>query len=337
MRVPPYGKYTMRIKDIIDEAISVTQYEGPLVAAITKAVYQAVADLASLRGKHPNEEADLESDEGSGKPFKLIALKQLRDALRISLPEAIKTSLNKSLGVPVITDVNFEEMNDRTGGYAQERDVAINERYLRSITVKITEKMIDSVYSSYNTGERVAGFAFMAKMADGKSHEWHIVHDAIKSTVQRLASISLHELVHVLQHNQQQVAGRADTEYRSYLDKYKGEFNGLSADDETNAVSSDTSERRWQLYLASPQEIAAFAHEIALQVIRDYGFDQAMSAEELTAFDATSIADAVNAKLAGRFSKPSNPKEVMVRKRYLKLVYQEIVRYIEHRLSSFKQ
>lgn len=327
----------MRIKDIIDEAISVTQYEGPLVAAITRAVYQAVAELASLRGKHPTEEADLESDEGTGKPFKLVAVKQLRDALRTSLPSAIMHSLNKSLGVPVITSVTFEEMNDRTGGYAQDRDITINERYLRAIPARLIEKMVDLVYLSYGPGERVAGFAFIAKMANGTSYEWESLYDSVEKTVHGLASISIHELVHVMQHNQQQVAGRSDTEYRSYLDKHKDEFKSMADNDETNAVSVGSHDRHWNLYLASPQEIAAFAHEIALRVIRDYGFDRATTTDELSGLDARSIADAVNTKLAGRFSKPSTPKEAMIRKRYLKLVYQEIVRYIEHRLSSFKQ
>lgn len=330
------GKYSMRIKDIIDEAISVTQYEGPLVTAITRAVYKAVAELVKLKGQHPSEEAELESDEGNGKAFKLLVIKQLRDTLRTSLPAAIMQSLNKSMGVPVITEIAFEEMNDQTGGYAQERYIALNERYLRSIVARLVEKMIDSVYSSYNPGERVSGFAFMARMADGNSHEWSILHGSIDKTIARLASISLHELVHVLQHNQQEIAGRDTTEYRSYLDKYNGEFR-KTVDDETNALSSTTSDRQWNLYLASPQEITAFAHEIALQVVRDYGYDQATTVEELSGLDARDIADAVNKKLSGRFSKPTTPKEVMVRKRYLKLVYQEIIRYIEHRLSSFKK
>lgn len=336
-RVPLYGKYTMRIKDIVDEAISVTQFEGPLVTDITRAVYQAVSDLAKLRGQHSQEEADLESDDGTGKAFKLIAVKQLRDTLRTSLPSAIMHSLNKSLGVPVITSVTFEEMDDRTGGYAQDRDISINERYLRSISARVIENIVDSVYSSYNPGERVAGFSFIAKMANGTSDEWESIHKSIKKTVHALASISIHELVHVMQHNRQQVAGRADTEYRSYLDRYNGEFRSMADNDETSAAPTVSQDRHWNLYLASPQEIAAFAHEIALQVIREYGFDQATAADELTGLDAASISATVNAKLSGRFSKPASPKEAMIRKRYLKLVYQEIVRYIEHRLASFKK
>jgi hypothetical protein len=135
----------------------------------------------------------------------------------------------------------------------------------------------------------------------------------------------------VIQHRRQERKKFTDYEYRSYLDKHKGEFR--------NIVSGphNRDEKYFNLYLASPQEIAAFAHEAALQLIKDYSLDEIQSADDVHRIDARDIVDYVDSVTGNRYKNPKTPKEQSVRNRYMKLVYQEVHRYIESKLSRLKK
>lgn len=332
----------MRILDIIkestvDEAISVTQYERQLTEALYKAVWAAAGHLYNYKGRYEAEEASLDDDEGSGTPFKKLMAEHLLNALQSYVPAYLKKAINSALGVPVVTNFSTAEMKDRTGGYAQDRDIVLNEKYLVSLRHKLIERIMDSVYDSYNENERTDGFYYTVRMlANGDRYLTSHFADSISKTVDNIVSITLHELVHVMQHNQQEIKGRDSTEYRSYLDKTKGEFRSLANDDE---VSHDVpaQHRYWDLYMASPQEIAAFAHQAALKVIKDSGFDQATVPEELQELDSRDIINAVNNITNNRFKQPTNAKEQMVRNRYLKLAYQEVHRFIQNKLTQLKK
>ena len=84
------------------------------------------------------------------------------------------------------------------------------------------------------------------------------------------------------------------------------------------------------MYYASPQEIAAFAHQMAMSVIKAYDLNNVERLQDIPKIDSEDIVINVNQRLNNRFAKPRNPQEVKVRRRYLKLVYQEVQRYIDH-------
>lgn len=321
----------MRIKELVTEAISVTSYEGPLIDAIKQAIYYSVAGLRSLSGTLPKEEADLEDDDSSQNLFRKAITPYLLESLTKNLASQIKSSLNNSAGVPVVAGVEFEEISGNTRGYAQGRHIALNIKYAKSLTKRIIEYLLDNVYSSYNSGERAQGFYFVVRMI-GSSDQYYAskVDDAVQSVIKGMSSTTIHELVHAMQHNQQELRGREDTEYRSYLDKRKGEMISRM-NDRADATGKDATndDRYYDLYMASPQEIAAFGHQAALNIVRDYGFAQATSLEDLAGVSPNDIMIAVNTITGGRFKSPRNPKEVMIRKRYLKLVYLEVQRYLE--------
>lgn len=330
----------MHITEIINEAIGVTQHELAFEAAIRTGVNSSVGYLYTLKGTYTDQEKEFDDpDTGSWRPLMSALYKHLHSALNHRLPNTIRVGINAELGGKVVDNVRFDDLGDRTRGVAESDDIVLNSRYLNSLTRHLLTSIFDSVSASYNENERVGGLFFTFKMFEQKDrYTLSLVDNSITRTIEAMVSTITHEVVHVIQYNQQVSKGRDHIEYRSYLDKTKGEFRNNIDNPPGANEPPENQERRYNLYLASPQEIAAFAHQAALQVIRDHGINQATSPEELDLkeLDSGSIIYAVDKILAGRFNQPKTPKEAMVRKRYLKLAYQEIVRTLEYKLASLK-
>lgn len=163
------------------------------------------------------------------------------------------------------------------------------------------------------------------------------IRERSEKQINELVSVIIHEMVHVIQHYRQKhrfLKGK-DLEFRSYLDRHKGEYLDTrqkydqTPDDESQ---KDLVNRYYDLYYASPQEIAAFAHQAALEIIDYYAFD--LMTHGASDLNSKSISNFIDNKIGGRFRNPKNSREAMVRKRYLKLVYQEVIRYIEQRIAK---
>lgn len=316
----------MRIKDIIVEEVSVTSYRGAVTDAIRNAVKHALEQLLPKLEKIPKKAAaGIESDNGNAKVFKDYIVKHFD--VSASLSKYILDALNSEIGSSMVSNVDFEETVEGERGYSREHGIFLDIRYKNAITRKIIETLISEAYDNYDTGERVKGFAFMTRMvASGDRYYWGLIYYEIDRIVTAMVRTTLHELVHVMQYNAQDIKGRSDIEYRSYLDKHKGEFRS-HVDEPKADLGTDETDRFYNLYLASPQEIAAFAHEAALDIISSYesiGSPEAFS--ELTQDDIINAVDKVTSE---RFKDPKTRIELMVRKRYMKLAYLEVVRFID--------
>jgi hypothetical protein len=315
----------MRIKDIIVEEISVTSYRGAVTDAIRNAVKHSLAQLLPKLEKLPKKAAaGIESDESNPKAFKEYVTKHLD--ISASLSKYILDSLNSEIGSTMVSNVDFEETDEGERGYSRERGIFLDIRYKSAVTRKIIETLLGEAYENYEPGERVKGFAFMARMAaSGDRYYWGMIHYEIDRIVAAMVRTTLHELVHVMQYSSQEVKGRSGIEYRSYLDKHKGEFRS-HIDDPKADLGPDETERFYNLYLSSPQEIAAFAHEAALDIISSYESNSSPEAfNELTQDDIVNAVDRVTSE---RFKDPKTRLELMVRKRYMKLAYLEVIRFI---------
>jgi hypothetical protein len=146
-----------------------------------------------------------------------------------------------------------------------------------------------------------------------------------------MLSTIIHELTHVVQHSRQRQKGRAGLEYRSYLDPRKQMFPD-------NSKFDDPVYRR--MYKASPQEMAAFAHEKVLQLMRPVLKDPEyynINNPDYSEKDKQDIINELNRKLkyiptyaSQLFPDPSTPLEQKIYQRYVKLMYQEAQRFIDN-------
>jgi hypothetical protein len=144
----------------------------------------------------------------------------------------------------------------------------------------------------------------------------------INDIIFHMASVVIHELVHIKQHRQQFNNKRKETEYRSYIVKDKDKFD-------RDLKSSWLS----KAYLSSPQEISAISHDIAIDFIKEQDIDTWENIEFLKVVLPKRLEQFIISKLSDYdfFRKFSikNHEDNKVFKRYSKLVYQEVTRYID--------
>lgn len=338
----------MRINDIIvesvlDEAISVSSLFEPVKQAIQNGINASIGSLYNMKGGFPKLEEKFNIGEGS-----TAMRKELINAvtgpfeqwnMQSYITNEIKDTLTKELGKNVVRRFTFADLGDTTYGDASNTNIRINKKVVNNMAIVSVDNVIDMVIDSYGEGELTGGLWYIIKeIGRGDRNYASYLHDENLLRINNIASTVVHEVVHVLQHTQQNVKGFKNHEYRSYLDKTKGEFVGLHSKRNRDI---ETEKRYYKLYLASPQEMAAFAHEIAIKMVNDFDLRDARNLEDFnqsaSAIDAQSIVDYVNEKVGSYFRMPENKREYAVYKRYVKLVYQELMRYIEQRRAKLQK
>lgn len=326
----------MRINEIVtetlDEAISVSKYESTIEEAIRTGIAQAMTVMSGLKGRNPEEEKLAVNDRTT--PLYNRLLGSLPDVLNEKISKLIQVKLGREIGKDVNLTVSFDETEPNVTGLADNTEIILSNRYLKKLSKEIITRVQNSVTMSYPIEEWVNATFFTFKMLGSQDkYLTSVILSDSEKTIDGIIDTTLHELVHVIQHHRQFQKGRPDTEYRSYLDKKKGEFSNLYG---SGPLSDQDKNRYYQLYYASPQEIAAFSHNIAMSMIRAYDIKNAKSKEDLAQIDAGEIVSFVKEYFRQRYSDPKNQKEYAVFKRYAKLVYQEVQRYIENISKSFK-
>lgn len=320
----------MKIIDLI-EAISLGQHEGEIEQLIKKGLIEALGQLSSLKGADWLKKAEKSVAKGEFREMGELLRPQLNAAIQGSLAHVLKTGLGRQFSVH---DVGFEDMG-APSAYAQDQNIMINTRWTDVVSRALVQTLFDAVINNYSQEEFVGAIFFIPKMVVSGDRDFtRIMFDdntKLQHQTSKLASTMVHELVHVAQHKPQQ--HRDTTEYRSYLDKHKDEFSDMHDKRMAGEIDPARDTRYWDLYLASPQEIPAFSHQIALQIINDSGIKQAKTVADLNnlagTVDTHWIVSAIDAKLQGRFKNPKNPKELAVLKRYMKLTYTEFAQYVK--------
>ena len=336
----------MRINDIIvesvlDEAISASSLYDPVKQAIETGIQNSIGSLYSMKGGFPNLEAKFNKGLGSNllKTELIRAVEGPNEQWNMAdhIAMEIRKTLTNELGRNIVRSLTFADLGDTTQGDASNLKIRINSNVVDNIAKAAVTKVMDMVLDNYGEGELTGGLWYIIKeIGRGDKHYVSYLLDDNKRRIDSIASILVHEVVHVLQHTQQNKAGHRSHEYRSYLGK-KGEFPELNA---KRKRTPEEDQRHYKLYMASPQEMAAFSHEIAVKMANDFGLRDPRDLEDLnhaaSAINAESIIDYVNERI-GDYILPKERKELPVYKRYVKLVYQELMRYIEQSRAKFQQ
>jgi hypothetical protein len=316
----------MRIIDVIKEAISVTQYEDVVEQAIRAGISQAMLELSAQKGQFYDEENQLANAISS--PLQKKFNQIFPTFLETKISTQLKSKISREIGMPIPTAVSFETTEAGTKGFADGTEILLTNRYSTKLSNLIIKNLFNSVISSYSEDELLDGLYFTCKMyASGDKQIVYTANKGTEALIDNIVNTVLHELVHVIQHHRQ--TGRLSTEYRSYLDNMKGELFSLHDKSKVTSLGGTEKTRYYNLYLASPQEMAAFSNEMAMYIIRGYDLKNTQSVENIPKFSENDIINAVNSFIHNRFRDPKNAKEYAVFKRYIKLVYQELDRYID--------
>ena len=318
----------MLINEILTEAISLTRYDSKVQDMFTKGLKKALKRLSKVKGKFPDEEQEVAKD-GRSYPLRAKLTAVLARYLATDIAKEFKNL--KTVTGAHVTSVKF--IKTEHGGYAQGTDLYISSRIIKNIANIVVDQIDEfAINASDDYPDYVYTFFTMCSIvADGVDRHSNFllneIFEKIQQGVDAIINVVTHELVHTTQHGRQFEKGRGpfEIEYRSYLDKNKGEFYKLHAKDDWYK-----NPRAMELYYASPQEMPAFAHEIALYIIRAYDFPNMTSLEEIPTVDSKDIVYAMSRyPEIAKFAKSEDPRVRKVYQRYIKLVYTEVANYIE--------
>lgn len=335
---------SMKVLDLI-EAINLGQHGEEIEQLIKKGLIAAIGQLSTLKDSEWLKKAEKSVARGEFREMGEQLRPQLKSAIEGSMAYTLKSGLGRQFNIQY---VGFDDTGT-SGAYVQAQNIVISSRWSEIVSRALIQSLFDTISNNYSEEEFVGAVYFVPKLImSGDRNFVSAVIDTNKKVQHQtanLANLLVHELVHVVQ-NSRQSHRNVPPEYRSYLDKSKGEFSGVHHKRMSGEISEPNpdqaaEERYWNLYLASPQEITAFAHQIALKIINDSGVKDAKTVDELNRaaqqVDADWIVSAISDELHGRFRNPASKKEVPVFKRYMKLTYTEFAQTVNSLRAKLTQ
>lgn len=248
----------MRANEFICERISFSHERNNIANAIQTTIDKSLEQIAhkfeeQFTGDTPNYDTTYE---------------WLDKTINILLLRRFKARLS-SLGISILKldpsqyfNVDFDDMN--VGGEAYYDYIKINKNYILKLAKLILDAIMNDLMNNdairdNDNNPIVPNVKYAAKVikeTDFDIHNWKSA-----DTINNLITTYIHELVHIKQHSHQNP--QKPTEYRSYATKDKEHFYSAIK----NITQGNASKQDWKLYTASPQEIPAFAHNSALDII----------------------------------------------------------------------
>lgn len=308
----------MKLIEILLESISLSKYKNQVRAAIEKSIKESLNIQVPSDAANGDDELRTITNYLRAKLYSDSTEEKMEFYLRFVCNQIMEKESGNSneRGPYKNVPVKFAEIKNL--GECSLNFITLCRTKLLKPFLETIEGHIENVSSSFNTIEEY-------------NHEVkkYGIDVEIRSNdpLNKLVDVFLHETVHAIQHYRQWLVNNVDgrhtdyPEYRSYLEKDKKEFHKMMNNDEWT-------DRKRKAYYSSPQEIAAHAHNISLQIINDYGVDDEWT-ERPSDLD---ISKNVKTYLTHVFSPQEfkDPKISKIINRYYRLVYKELVDYLPH-------
>jgi hypothetical protein len=346
----------MRSSEFLLEAISLSKYKIKTQQAIGNSVLETLYGLSEdLDGQDfdPAREASEDTFYGIMRPlleeyFQIHLLRYLEDKLSTLAREIVGTVGNIDKRGSWV-NAKFDNIGSDLGQALDDNTIVLsNSAYFDPLVKMLAEQLLDlSVDWYYGDDKRIESIKdLLENLPKNKRLQASIItHGQYKlpnrgyetgmALINRLAGTFIHECVHVAQQLPQQRKKRSETEYRSYLSKSPEEFYKSFEKQNGQYVNTALMHR---LHAGSPQEIAAFAHNLALEIIHELNWDDAdLYPQDIERVDYLHLLGKVKDHIVDRGIVPRTPREIQVFRRYIKLVYQEIDRYRDYLINKLKQ
>lgn len=318
----------MKLQEILAEAISLTQHEDEFRAAVLRGCTQASKWLT-----HSFKDMNGASLTELTKKYKQLLPKALKECIgeefsKIASPMVDKI-INPTGSSRSRLPVDFEDIGTNKGDAYNH--IRLSNKYIDRLATDMGEMAYSMVIDNLQDESEVHD-DFVRTISSDRSIKDMLEYSHSYSTiVDELTSTMTHELTHILQHYPQFKKGRG-LEYRSYLDKKKGEFNSIH--NATEAGGSYSPE--WhKLYVASPQEMAARSQQTALEIIRANGLSNIQRMSQMV--NDNEILSQIPSYLDDAYPNATTPKDQWIRNRYAKQIYQEVKRYLDQLREKLKK
>lgn len=324
------------IKEIIQENISLSRHNNDMMRSMTNSIVELVKALSKQFDTRYFEPA-LKTEDTNQFFYKSIEL--INKFLNTYTEQYILNGLTKTVSdiTSKQTRVDFDQID--TGAHVDKNEnIILNEEYSRIITDGIKENFSQLFI---NTWDNTIGYDNIKDFIDtlpqnvnnlyyllGKNNSINLTY-----TFKVVSSVLIHECVHILQNVPQKDKVKQKLlkmpEYRSYLQK---DFKSFI--DAINNLKKDQS--GFRLYKSSPQEITAMAHDIVISIVDQFNWDNYADPSKIV-IDPSDIVTRVNDHLKMANIYPTTKTEKMVYKRYMKLIYLELVKYRNWLISQKKR
>ena len=318
----------MKLREIITEGISLTRYKSNIHDAVNGSVITTLGYIKNLQDQHAETLDLVNRTNGNLSQLTSAMLTDTVNYLEQGIVKELKPVVfaivdresgadnrtNKNVNYAKDFEFSFDDTN--IGGSAYNFVIEISKNLLVRIQ-KNTLRYLADYAKKNNYSEEALGDAFFASIDDTVENPQELL-EYLSELTNQLTTTVIHEMVHIVQNWKQFKAGRNDKQYRSYLVKDPEKF--YQSTERLNTADEQPDDWKW--YHASPQEIAAYAHTIALDIIKDY---------QLSAYniDSNTIIAYVKQHLKDSMPNPSTQQEVQIYRRYLKLAYQECMQYVQ--------
>lgn len=250
----------------------------------------------------------------------------------------IKWYLNNNMDYCSVLSKEFKEQglraaytthmeNPNVGGQADKDVIWINEAFDKKIIEYIVQDFTNPVFDYENIKRFLDNYE---------------LSNTVKSIISKISSVFIHELVHIIQNKNQQhrIIQNYPIEYRSYLEKDKKKV--------VRAAYDQLSKMDREIYLATIQEIPAFAHQRAIDImdIISHNMDiDDMDKYELMAamtnldefFEYEEWKNMANQAEYKQFNTPKEENRYKVFKRYMKILYQELMDFKDRLYLRYKE
>lgn len=341
----------MRIHELLTEApkLSLTKYNRTIHSAVEKAIVTSLVSLQKLRDEHDFRRIRNEVDRNGtisyieGKihnifrnSLKWNIEKEISGSIRLMLSNDPQISPIKDSWDRSYTPVTFVDTINR--GQAFGGSIELAQNYLDRLYKRVLNEYYDIVLGQFS-GDSLYD-EYFGLLKDSRVNQL-VLHD-VADIIDEISDTVIHELVHVLQFLLSLSRGYP-FKYHSILSdpsktkKGNSEFIRLSAArHRRKGLSSNLTQRWYKLYTASPQEMEAISHDIAMNIIRDWNYqDPSLDADTIADMNAEDLKIDIDAYLKSHLGNtPSNLREQRIYRWYLAMISRELVNYVKHRQSS---
>lgn len=308
----------MNIRELLFESISLMKYQKPLRNAANSAVIEVIKSIGT--SKHNFSYDD---------PISFVA-KTVKNShvnvFRKYLEHNLLSIISRVDPKGAIKSIKFRNIPTDDNANILNGDVEIHTKFL----IQLYNQLFKSYYSLALVGnpsqDEIVDYFFDA--AQDQEIQNEVLYD-VQKYIDPIIEVLIHEWVHGIQDYQQ--PGRT-SEYRSYLEdpKKQGELSTLLQKryQSGNKLSSEESSRWDQLYRASPQEMAAMAHQMVFAIIKSAGLHQDIN-DPAALPKVKELGQKIPEYVSNYFGIPQTKIEQKVYNRYMKLVYLELDRWYD--------
>lgn len=339
----------MLSSEFLIEAISLTKFKTQALRAYRDAVLDTMSDLYDdLDGQDfENAKSDFNGDHITKyiraplKDFFQIHLKRHLEDKLTAVARAMVGSGNVDRRGSWVK-VEFQDTNSNLGVAYPDNTAALSETaYLNKIIDGIVEPIINFAIDSRESSEQsfLEPIKHLIKQlpTDRRLQELVTTDWNGSEILEKLIRTFIHEVTHVAQHLPQQKKGMDTTDYTSYLAKKKEFYKSFEQDPVTKQYRDPQLMSR--LHAASPQEIGAFTHNLAMEISEFLGWEDDL--ENVKYYNSeehhNNLIHTIRNFLTDRGITMKTPAEVAVFRRYLKMVYVELERYRRYLLDQARK